>query len=256
MRPAVRNIVLSVLGWVSGVALLGGLTFVVVDLADQVVGGQVSADQGSAPGSPGSSASGATDAEVLDPDESGTSPGDAPRADGEPAQATGPEVTAEPGAPTPTAGEGTETQEGTGTQPADPGAGPPATVPPTPDGPSATPTPTPTLPEPLPQAAVFPGEGGTVVAACRGQRITVVSITVRDGWAFAKDVPARGPRAVVTFSRVADRAVVTLEVTCVRGAPKKSGGSAKKPGAVDGVELPSVPLPLPLGVGGASDASS
>ena len=259
VSPAVRRVVRLVAGWTTAVAVLASLTYVVVDLAEEVVGQGVSAGVPGAPdvvaGGPSASGGessgagpsatgpgadgGATPApgdDGRDPGTSGPDPS-GPAGPGAPSRST--PSTPEPGASTPgTAGPApSRTSGGRPTTPGSPGTptrpgstGTPST--PTPDPTTPDPTPTPT-PSPTPtRTSSFTTDGGTATVACRGRVVQVRSITARDGWRFEDKVVTARSQVVVTFTRSADGTYVTLEVTCVGGQPRKTGqgsGKGKKP---------------------------
>ena len=94
------------------------------------------------------------------------------------------------------------------------------------------PDPTPTTPAPPLRTDAFATEGGTVVASCRGARLTLEAITVRDGWSFDQRTAGRSDQVSVTFTDSTTGSVVTIEISCVGGRPaqtgtRTSGGAAR-----------------------------
>lgn len=84
-------------------------------------------------------------------------------------------------------------------------------------------TPAPTPPAPTPRTESFTTEGGTVVASCDGEEVTLESITVRDGWRFEQE--SEGGRLEVKFERRRDDVDdVEIHLRCVAGVPTRSDG--------------------------------
>ncbi len=139
-----RPLLVMVLGWFAVVGAVGVITFVVVSNAGSGVGRVSAAER----------------VVVVPP----------------------------PGTVSPTVtSTGTPTPSTTPTTPASPTASTSAE----PNRPSDTPDPRPTSKAPRPSApavdprtASFTTEGGTVVATCRGAKISLLSIRPRDGWGF------------------------------------------------------------------------
>ena len=242
---------LMLLGWVVTVSALSAVTYVVVDLAGEVVvrageddrsttaaaaptgtdpadpTGTGSPAPGTSPGAdpttggsdagttpPTGGPTGGTDAGPGGPDAGdGPTPGD----DGAPGTSTpGPTDPTDPSATPDTPGTG-------GPPPAQPTSPPPAPTPPapTPDPPTPDP-PTPT-PEPS-QESSFGTEGGAAVVSCTGNRITVESLTANDGWSFGTRSVGRSGVVMIEFTQVSDGTVVRVEVSCRGGRPVRTGG--------------------------------
>ena len=74
-------------------------------------------------------------------------------------------------------------------------------------------------PGPASNTESFTTAGGTVVASCAGEQVTLESITVRDGWRFEQEVE-RG-RLEVKFESRQDDDVdeAELHLVCVQGTP-------------------------------------
>lgn len=87
---------------------------------------------------------------------------------------------------------------------------------PTRSDPLATPA-----PQPTPRTQSFTTEGGTVVASCDGEEVTLESITVRDGWRFEQELE-RGRLEVKFESRQGDIDDVEIDLGCVAGVPTRS----------------------------------
>ncbi|MBM6404655.1 hypothetical protein JQN72_10420 [Phycicoccus sp. CSK15P-2] len=229
MRPAVRNVVPMLVGWVIVAGTLAAVTFVVVGYAGDIVGRDVRATGPTAtrtvPGSAGAPSPG-------DPGGQGTQSGTdapsgttAPSATQDPPDPDGPDVPGGPGAPgagkdapstpEPPGPDRPEPADPAPTTPADPGT-------PTRGGSSPTPTPSPS------RTSSFNEAGGSVTATCRGKKITVDSIRVADGWSFDTKTAGRSDRVSVTFANSGSGSTVTIEISCVGGKPEQTGRKTSK----------------------------
>lgn len=235
VRPALGRVVRLALGWAVAVTVLASLTFVVVDLADQVVG------QGVAAGVPGVSDDAPTVRAGGRATTGTTAPGTGPRASG---GTSGPGSSGDPTGDDPTSGPstggsttpgrtsgsrpsggatsgptGTTGPGGTSGPGATNGPGTPTTSAPDPttEPPAPTPSPTPT------RVASFTTDGGTATVECKGKAVRIQAVTARDGWRFQERTVASRGKATITFSRTADTSYVEIDVTCVGGKPEKTG---------------------------------
>lgn len=148
MRSGRAPWLLATLVWLLVVAVVGSVTYLVVDRAGRGIG-----------------------------DTSATSPMAAPVVSATPS----PGATRSSAAPSPTP---TRTRSATPTSA--PSA--PATSSPRPTATSAPVPTRSSTPAPVSRTRSFPTRGGTVVATCVDGRVRLDSITVKDGWSFEKDV--------------------------------------------------------------------
>jgi len=102
-------------------------------------------------------------------------------------------------------------------------AGEPAASPSTPSPAASTPTAVPSTAPPRPTATppsprVLSTEGGTVLARCSEDKVTLVSWTPAQG--FHADDVARGPALVASVKFKASRTEIRVAVSCVGSEPK------------------------------------
>ncbi len=139
-----RPLLVMVLGWFAVVGVVGTITFVVVSNAGSGLGGASAAER----------------VVVVTPEDSAST-------------TVTPTGTATPSrTPPPSSATPAPTTTGT-SRPSD-----------TPDPTPTSRAPRPTAPAVDPRTASFTTAGGTVVATCRGSKISVTSIRPRDGWRF------------------------------------------------------------------------
>jgi hypothetical protein len=85
-------------------------------------------------------------------------------------------------------------------------------------GPGGGAAPPPPPVQPLPRTEVLATAGGTIVAECAGDRVTLRSWSPAQG--YEVDDVDRGPAARARVKFKGDRGEVRVEVKCVGGAPK------------------------------------
>ena len=172
-----RPLLVMVLGWFAVVGVVGTITFVVVSNAGSGVG----------------RASAAERVVVVSPEDSAS-------ATGTPTGTATSSRTPPPSSATPTP---TTTASKT-SRPSD-----------TPDPKPTSRAPRPTAPAVDPRTASFTTVGGTVVATCRGSKISLLSIRPRDGWRF--DPESQRGALEVTF-KTTEREV-EIYLRCVDEVP-------------------------------------